>query len=265
MPTQNVNVRKLSCFDGLALKTASCQNQTFPAHFHDTFAIAIIEKGIEILDYDNRQTIAPAQTIAAINPLETHSHKGFDDALWQYSAFYLSADIFHFLLQKQGISPKKDLFLPPHAFENPTLFSCIKTLFEAKEEAAVYDLMGKICFQLSQHTTEKPTFLTQFRAADIEEAKYLLQNADINLAQLAARFRLDKFAFLRKFKHLTGMTPMRYQMIFRIAKAKKLLQTQMPLTDITYECGFYDQSHFIHYFKKSEGMTPLSFRLLNRF
>ncbi|NJN33824.1 MAG: helix-turn-helix transcriptional regulator [Saprospiraceae bacterium] len=134
-------------------------------------------------------------------------------------------------------------------------------MFEAKEDTIVSDLMSKICLQLYQNANDKPTFLAQFRANDIEEAKYILQHSDVNLAQLAARFRLDKFVFLRKFKHLTGMTPMRYQMIFRIAKAKKLLQTEMPLTHIAYECGFYDQSHFIHCFKKSEGMTPLSFRL----
>jgi AraC-like DNA-binding protein len=84
---------------------------------------------------------------------------------------------------------------------------------------------------------------------------------NINLEQLSMRYRMDKFTFLRKFKRFTGMTPMRFQMLFRISKAKTLLQSALLFTDIAYECGFYDQSHFIHYFKKYEGITPMAFRL----
>ncbi|NJN33825.1 MAG: hypothetical protein HC817_05810 [Saprospiraceae bacterium] len=104
------------------MKTALCQNQIFAPHFHDTFAVGIIEKGVEILDYDNRQTILPTQTIVGINPFESHSHKGLDDFLWQYSAFYLSEDIFRFLLKKQVVSLKKDFFCHLMALKIPFFF-----------------------------------------------------------------------------------------------------------------------------------------------
>ncbi|MBL7727053.1 MAG: helix-turn-helix domain-containing protein, partial [Dinghuibacter sp.] len=31
------------------------------------------------------------------------------------------------------------------------------------------------------------------------------------------------------------------------------------LTDIAYECGYFDQSHFIHDFKQFSGYTPAVF------
>jgi AraC-like DNA-binding protein len=264
MATPTVKNQKTKDFDGLAFKTASCQNQVFPKHFHDTYAIGIIEKGVEILDYDNRQTVVAAQSIVAINPFDAHSHRGFDTSAWAYSAFYLSPDLFQFFLKKNGISAKEKTFMPAHAFENPTIFESIQQLFSTEKEKDVAILVEKICLNLYENATIKLTHFVDYRAQDIEDAKqYLSHNLliHIDLEQLAVRYRMDKFTFLRKFKRFTGMTPMRFQMLFRISKAKLLLQTLMPFTDIAYECGFYDQSHFIHYFKKYEGVTPMVFRV----
>jgi AraC-like DNA-binding protein len=264
MQTPSVKIQKIKGFDGLEFKTATCQNQVFPKHFHDTYAIGIIEKGVEILDYDNRQTVVAAQSIVAINPFDAHSHRGFDTSVWAYSAFYLSPDLFQFFLKKNGISAKEKTFMPAHAFENPTIYTAIQQLFSTENERNVAVLVEKICLNLFENATIKPTHFVDYQVQDIEDAKqYLAHNLliSIDLEQLAARYRMDKFTFLRKFKRFTGMTPMRFQMLFRISKAKILLRTTIPFTDIAYECGFYDQSHFIHYFKKYEGMTPMVFRL----
>jgi AraC-like DNA-binding protein len=264
MATPTVKIQKTKGFDGLTFKTASCQNQVFPKHFHDTYAIGIIEKGVEILDYDNRQTVVPAQSIVAINPFDAHSHRGFDTSAWAYSAFYLSPDLFQFFLKKNGISANGKTFMPAHAFENPVIYGSIQQLLSTENDKDVAILVEKICLNLFENATIKPTHFVDCQAQDIEDAKqYLAHNLliHIDLEQISVRYRMDKFTFLRKFKRFTGMTPMRFQMLFRISKAKLLLQTPMPFTDIAYECGFYDQSHFIHYFKKYEGVTPMVFRL----
>jgi hypothetical protein len=46
----------------------------------------------------------------------------------------------------------------------------------------------------------------------------------------------------------------------KIEKAKNLLITSMPITDVVYECGFADHSHFTHTFSRLEGMTPKAWR-----
>ena len=47
----------------------------------------------------------------------------------------------------------------------------------------------------------------------------------------------------------------------RITLAALLLQdNEIPLTEIAYECGFADQSHFTRVFKRRVGMTPGAFR-----
>ena len=39
-----------------------------------------------------------------------------------------------------------------------------------------------------------------------------------------------------------------------------LKREEMSLTEIAYDCGFADQSHFIRVFKNTVGVTPFSFR-----
>jgi AraC family transcriptional regulator len=39
-----------------------------------------------------------------------------------------------------------------------------------------------------------------------------------------------------------------------------LTKADVSLTQVSYECGFADQSHFIRSFKQAVGVTPLQYR-----
>jgi AraC-like DNA-binding protein len=79
-----------------------------------------------------------------------------------------------------------------------------------------------------------------------------------NLAQLSG-YSYNRFRYL--FKESTGQSPIEYILIQRINKAKRLLmQTQMGISDIAQECGFYDHSQFSHIFKRIEGITPYKYK-----
>jgi transcriptional regulator GlxA family with amidase domain len=77
---------------------------------------------------------------------------------------------------------------------------------------------------------------------------------------VALRHGMDKFRFIRAFRRQTGLTPVSYLLLHRIDKAKQLIATAMPLVEVALETGFYDQSHFIHCFKKYVGIAPLAYR-----
>jgi AraC-like DNA-binding protein len=47
----------------------------------------------------------------------------------------------------------------------------------------------------------------------------------------------------------------------KIEKAKSLLITPMPITDIVYACGFADHSHFTRTFSRLAGVAPKAWRL----
>ena len=83
------------------------------------------------------------------------------------------------------------------------------------------------------------------------------QNIDM-LAQAAC---LEYKQFKRIFADYIGANPKDYLRIVRFQKALHILQTQPKtgLTQLAYECGYYDQSHFIKDFKQFSGYTPTEY------
>ena len=52
------------------------------------------------------------------------------------------------------------------------------------------------------------------------------------------------------------MTLKKWPIILKTIKEKNLLENGKLSTDVAYELGFFDQSHFIKYFKKMWATTP---------
>lgn len=75
--------------------------------------------------------------------------------------------------------------------------------------------------------------------------------------KLSGKYCLSARQFERNFKALSGFPPKMYHRITRFNKAMAMYgQLGKTLTDIAYECGYYDQSHFIHDFKAFSGYHP---------
>jgi AraC-like DNA-binding protein len=83
----------------------------------------------------------------------------------------------------------------------------------------------------------------------------------ITLEDLAAVAGMSKFHFIRKYRQLTGCTPMDEVQGMRIERARELiLTTNLPLKAIAARAGFRDVYHFSHAFKRRLGLTPSSLR-----
>ena len=66
---------------------------------------------------------------------------------------------------------------------------------------------------------------------------------------------------VRRFKQVTGITPIEYLQMTRIEAAKKLLlQTGQQMTEIIFNTGYNDPKAFRKIFRKNVGMTPTEYR-----
>jgi AraC-like DNA-binding protein len=89
--------------------------------------------------------------------------------------------------------------------------------------------------------------------------EYIIEHlADtVRLGDLAALTGLSQSQFGRAFKGSTGVTPHRWQLNARIAKAQELLLANaMPLSEIALVTGFAEQSHLTRVFKSVVGASP---------
>jgi AraC-like DNA-binding protein len=80
---------------------------------------------------------------------------------------------------------------------------------------------------------------------------------DVSLDHAADVASLSKFYFTRFFRGQTGQTFHNYLNRIRINRAKEyLIETDKPITDISFLCGFSSTNTFNRLFKLYNGITP---------
>ncbi len=83
----------------------------------------------------------------------------------------------------------------------------------------------------------------------------------LNLDLLAEQIHFSPEYLSRYFKKKTGKNLSVYIMELRMDKAKQLLkQTNLPISEICYMCGYYSISNFRKYFNKAYGISPSKYR-----
>ncbi|PVC66090.1 AraC family transcriptional regulator [Priestia megaterium] len=118
---------------------------------------------------------------------------------------------------------------------------------------------------LKQHNDSQSNFLS--KTPGLEHLKIAMEYMQdhyaesITLDELTRLSNLSSSHFINSFKQTLGVTPHQYLLKIRIERAKEKLQSSsLPLSEIAYELGFTDQSHFSKHFKKITGMSPLKWK-----
>lgn len=96
-----------------------------------------------------------------------------------------------------------------------------------------------------------------------QTVKYINDNINekINISDLAKQTRWESQHFNRLFAQYIGVTPYKYILSKKIEKSKTLLiETSLPILQISFDLGFKSHSNFCSVFKKYTGKTPDNFR-----
>lgn len=96
---------------------------------------------------------------------------------------------------------------------------------------------------------------------------YILHYIHENLTEKIAVDTLSRKAYMSRneffkwFREQFGITPLEYINRERIKLAKQLLSdNRNNITHVSHQCGFSDVNYFVRLFKKSEGITPGSYK-----
>lgn len=88
-----------------------------------------------------------------------------------------------------------------------------------------------------------------------------MADSEITIDDMASAVAVSRSGLHRKVKHLLGTSPMEFLREARIRKATQLLRdTNKPVTEIAYQCGFSDPKYFSKCFKLSTGQTPTEYK-----
>jgi AraC-like DNA-binding protein len=98
---------------------------------------------------------------------------------------------------------------------------------------------------------------------EIDEAVKLIRNTKgmLSVDDVCNKTGFSKKQLERKFLPVVGTTPKIFSRVCRFLNICHHLdeQKEKSLTQLAYECGYYDQAHFINEFKEFSGFTPKDF------
>jgi len=106
---------------------------------------------------------------------------------------------------------------------------------------------------------------TEKRSGSIDKAGHILKSmtqdpADLKINTIAARYGITSRYLNKLIQQHTGLTPISFHKIRRFQFSLKLIaKNNQPLTAIAYDCGYFDQAHFIKEFKSFTGLTPSAY------
>jgi AraC-like DNA-binding protein len=91
--------------------------------------------------------------------------------------------------------------------------------------------------------------------------EYILENIrqPICIGLLASELNMSEANFCNSFKKIIGMTPKEYITNHKMTQAKELLKIYN-VTEVAYELGYENISHFIAVFKNKYGITPKHYK-----
>lgn len=122
-----------------------------------------------------------------------------------------------------------------------------------------------LIFQLEMLiNTDQKIIIEDEDRAKLDQAKAILQENYTNapsLSVLSRTIALNEFKLKKGFKSCFNCTIKTYVTQLRMERAKELLKNEiLNVSEVAYQCGYKDVSHFSAAFKQFYGFTPASFR-----
>lgn len=132
----------------------------------------------------------------------------------------------------------------------------VQELDQAEIHEDVIKIIGRFIRQLMKHTTENSNYILRLAINFILKAK-----GNIDIQEIYGRLPVSERTLQRHFSQQIGITPKQFARIIQFSTSKNQIITSdyTKLSDVGYENGYADQSHFIRAFKEYTGKTPLEF------
>ncbi|WP_242929104.1 helix-turn-helix domain-containing protein [Pontibacter vulgaris] len=123
------------------------------------------------------------------------------------------------------------------------------------QEAKSFDEIKNV---VEQFLLQKVSYIKPALPFDRAMLELMRVNGNIPIEQIASLACLSLRQFERVSKERIGLPPKFFARLIRFSKAYRMRENfpELSWTHIAYECGYFDQMHFIRDFKQFAGVAP---------
>ncbi|QHQ63134.1 helix-turn-helix domain-containing protein [Anaerocolumna sedimenticola] len=149
---------------------------------------------------------------------------------------------------------KNDLHVPENVNRGMLPFALVKYTYQ--------QITNSLC-SMGEKLIEDINKIKKTKDLSTEICIYLQNhfNENISLNDLAKQFYISPSYLSHYFKKKENMTVVKYLEYIRLIKAKEYLEkTQMPITDVAEQVGYYDNNYFAKVFRKEFKISPSDYR-----
>ena len=194
------------------------------------------------------------------------------------SIFFYYAQEKHCWVSKSAISKSANIeigqgFLDKYSLHEANIKKAVQENVSAKSlilkiqqemllnEASSYNsienlLLELVCFSKDSEIKKIPSWITS-----LKELLHDKWNEPMPLQEIAMTVGVHPVTISKFFRKYFSCTLGEYQRKLKVEKSIQLIkESNLSLTEISFICGFADQSHFIRNFKKMTGFLPKNFQ-----
>ncbi len=239
----------------------------FSPHFHQTYVIEMVERGLDVFSCNGVVHRAPAGSIIFFNPGEVHTGRSLGREPLAYRCLYPSPELMSELVGPHEACTDRPPRFSKSVVDDPDLYARLldahRRLEPGGDARAGRELLQDALRQaVTRHAAPTPVDGPDARA-DVERARTFMDASyaeRVTNDQLTALSGMSQFHFIRMFRRTVGLTPHEYLLNVRVEHARQMLATGMPIAHAARCSGFYDQSHLNRHFKRITGVTPGQYR-----
>lgn len=262
--TEQTRIWRIKELDNLLTMRACFKHFTFSNHFHDEYAIGLVEHGIQCFDQGGTTYHIPAGSLFAVNPGDVHDGRSGWDHAYRYTTIFIPVS-----LMQELCSADRDLRFAKPVFKNTEAARAVKQLADSCESCSadslelhtrLYEL---ITYLFTHHSdTHPPGAERNAHPAVIRGCEFIddMARQHLSLEDIARNAGLSRYHFLRLFKQQVGISPGHYLNNRRLHIARQAIDRGNSLADAAVTSGFCDQSHLNNRFKSAFGLTPRQYQ-----
>jgi AraC-like DNA-binding protein len=253
---------------GVELFRAWFAGEAYEPHRHDTYAVSLTDRGVQVFDYRGAKRVSRPGQVAVLYPDERHDGRAGTADGFGYRIVYVEPSHLAAAVRALYGRPAPLPFVRDAVVTDVALSETLRAAFRAPLDSLAVD---RLVVDLAEglvaaaHGGRLPPFTRAVDARAIERAREFLdaeRTRVVRSTELEAVSGLTRYELARQFKVSLGTSPYRYLLMRRLDFARERIDAARPLADVAYEAGFADQAHFTRVFKSAFGLTPGRYRAL---